>query len=233
MEISENYSSNERVKSLFSELQEKKIFDKRIKLIEDKKISNFQGLNFFTIFKHLKYNPMFFKNFLAKYDDDIVRFVLLHEAGHIETGSLFRIENILATLIIVIVLLCFLIWMFLVGIFVLIASIISGAIVIVALCLIVRLSLKSMRESEFYADEYALQKMQDNFQISDPCSLIDKMFSAMDSIENEMNYHDFSKEIFGKKRSHKFLFKMSGLQNGYHPTNKERADHLKNIAKCK
>ena len=232
MQVSENHSSDERVKRLFSELQEKKIFDRKIKLIEDKKISNFQGLNFFGMFKQLKYNPIFFKNFLAQNDDDIVRFVLLHEAGHIETGSLFRIENILAALIFVIIVMSFFIWVFLVGIFVLIASIISGAIVVAALCLIVRFSLKSLKEGEFYADEYALQTMQDNFQISDPCSLIDEMFSAMDSIENETNYRNFSKEIFGNKRSQKFLLKVSGLQNGYHPTNKERAEHLRKIAKC-
>jgi Zn-dependent protease with chaperone function len=231
MQVSENLSSDERVKRLFSELQEKNIFDRKIKLIEDKKISNFQGLNFFGMFKQLKYNPIFFKNFLAQYDDDIVRFILLHEAGHIETGSLFRIENILAALIFVIIVVSFCIWVFLVGIFVLIASIISGAIVVAALCLIVRLSLKSLKEGEFSADDYSLQMMIDNFQILDPCSLIDKVFGAMDSIENKTNYHAFSEEILGNKRSQKFLLKMSGLQNGYHPTNKERADHLRKIAK--
>ena len=38
MQLSENCSSEGRVKSLFLELQEKKIIDKKIKLSEDKKI---------------------------------------------------------------------------------------------------------------------------------------------------------------------------------------------------
>jgi len=221
----------DRLKQLFFELRDdRKIIDKKIELVEAPKTPNFQGLNIFGFRKLLRYNPSFFK-ILSRYDDNIIRFVLLHEAGHIESGSLLRIENILVAIISMIIVDTAIIMIFLSGLLQLIVLIISVIIIVAILILILRLSIDSMKNNEFVADENAFRKMRGCYQIGDPYVFIEKVFEAMDSIGNDTIYKEIGNEI--KENGGKILkliMKYSGLDKGYHPTNEDRVNRLKRIA---
>jgi len=230
--ISAILNENDRLKQLFFELKdERKMIDIQIDLVETMRTPNFQGLNFFGLLKLLRYNPVFFK-LLSRYDDNTIRFVLLHEAGHIESGSLYRIENILAVMVFLIFLVGIFITIILQGFIQLIVLMIFMIILVAMVCLIIKKSLKSMKNDEFVADEHAFKKMQENYEIGDPCVFIDNVFNAMDSIVKEPIYKEISNDAIGGGRIKELLMKYSGLDEGYHPTNPDRANRLKEIAKC-
>jgi len=227
-------NENDRLKQLFFELRdEREIIDKKIDLVETTKTPNFQGLNILGLFKLLRYNPLFFKECLSRHDDNIIRFVLLHEAGHIETGSWYRIENIIVGIILMVIVVAALTMILFSGFLRLIVLIISMVVIVGILCIIIRSFLESMKNDEFVADEHAFKKMQANYPIGHPCVFIDDIFNAMDSLEKDPSYKAISTKIMAGDRIKELLIKYSGLEKGYHPTNEDRAIRLKEIATCK
>jgi len=224
-----NDTIDKRLNFLFIELQdEEKIIDKNIKLTIDTKTSNFQGLNIFSI-KRIRYNPIFFQESLANYDDNIIRFVLLHEVGHISTGSWLRIENIVVTIaaftLLSIGMVDFFIQDFLMRL--LLWVLIFGLLMLI-LRFLIQFMFKSMKNLEYRADEFAFQKMREHYEISNPCSFIDDCFNAMTAIQQDEKLREKLKPTFFQK----IIAKSCGLEEDYHPTNEERVNKLKKISKC-
>jgi hypothetical protein len=230
--ISTILNKNDRLKQLFFELRdEKKIINKKIDLVETQRTPNFQGLNIFGLLKLIRYNPVFFKC-LSRYDDNIIRFVLLHEAGHIESGSLYRIENLLAIIVLLVIITGAIVWIFFNGILQLIVLLFSMAILVAIVCLIIKSFLERMKNDEFKADKYAFRKMQENYDFGAPCELIENIFCAMNSLEKEPVCKEIWKGILEGDQVKELLMKYSGLDKGYHPTNEDRANRLKEIVSC-
>jgi Zn-dependent protease with chaperone function len=219
---------DERLDSLFVEMWERNIIDKKIKLTINYKTSNFQGLNIFSI-KRIRYNPVFFRESLSKFSDDIIRFVLLHEVGHISSGSWLRIENIVAVVTIVAIatifvinnifhdfLVRFLLWV-----------LVFGALVL-TIRVLVQSMFKSLKNLEFQADEFAFEKMRINYEIPNPCTFIDDCFNIMTAIQKDVNLREKLKPTFFQK----LIVRLCSLEDDYHPTNEERVIRLKKIARC-
>ena len=226
-----NPSIDERLNKLFLELRdEKRIIDKKIRLVENKITPLIQGLNFIGIFKRIRYNPIF-ANYLIKSNDNIIRFILLHEAGHIATESFWlRLENVMVSLICIVFSIILLINFFVVDTLLkMLLEILVIFVLIFALRLIIKANFKSMKNLEFEADEYAIIKIRDHFTSIDICAFIDEIQNALDSIENDPILREKLKINWLKK----ILIKLVGLESGYYPTNEERAKRLKGISDCK
>jgi Zn-dependent protease with chaperone function len=168
-----------------------------------------------------------------QFDDNIVRFVLLHEACHIEKKGLLRIENILIGLVIVLMSCEILITHVFKGITAFIFSFFIGILILGIACFIIKLSINSMKDEELRADECALKKFKECYTVPDLCLFIDEIFKAMDTIVKDQKYKTIINENIGNDRITKLLFKYSGLDQGYHPTIELRAQRLKEIIKCK
>lgn len=229
MDFKEKNQNDETLYKLFLELQnEKKIIDKKIKLVETKFTPNFQGLNFFSLFKRIRFNPVFFRECHSKYGDNVIRFILLHESGHISTGSWLRNENILASAAIVAIIINIFTFFFADRFFGFIIGMSALVVIVLFIRFLIKFTLNSMKNDEFTADEYALKKMKEHYNISNPCSLIDECFNALQSIQNDPSYNE-------KQKMNLFLVivvKLIGLSEGYHPTIEERIKWLKEIEKC-
>jgi len=233
MTESSTNSNDNKLERLFLELRnDKGIIDKKVKLRVSTKTPNFQGLNYLEILKLLNYNPTFFNECLSKYSDNTIRFVILHEIGHIMDHRSSRIENTIVKYGI-------LIFIVLIGITLTIGggilgfglSILCAGIFLILLFREIKSKIGSMTNDEYTADAYALKKMQEHFVQANPCVFIDDVFNALDSISADPKYHKIRDDILGGQIKGAII-KSSGLENGYHPSNEDRVKRLKNIAKC-
>jgi Zn-dependent protease with chaperone function len=221
MFLKRNIPINKKLNYLFKELQvEKKIIDRKIKLIPYNRTSNFQGLNIFNIWKQIRYNPDFYEE-LSKYNDDYTRFILLHEAGHIAEKTLFRIENIIYTLAIIdasistITGLMYFSYTFLIGILFVTIFTIWASIV---------LGFPKLKKSEYHADEFALRTFKENFPFNNLCIFVEEFFYLLNKISEDPR--------FKLNDNQKLIVKIFFLGRDYHPTNVERIKRLIEIANC-
>jgi Zn-dependent protease with chaperone function len=221
--------SDDRLYSLFIEIRDlKNIIDKKIEITLDTKTSNFQGLNIFSI-KRIRYNPTFFQEALANYDDNIIRFVLLHEVGHISSGTWLRIENILVAIAAVTISIVFLINYFYDDFLVrLLLWMLIFGILALAIRFLIQSMFKSLKNLEYQADKFAFEKMRTHYEIPNPCSFIDDCFDAMTAIQQDASLREKLKPTYFQK----MIIKMCALEEDYHPTNEERVLRLKKIAGC-
>lgn len=76
-----------RLSNLFKDLQQRKLIDSHRKLeLSRNPVIGMQGNK---LSKKILYSEKFHNTVLAELDDDTVRFILLHEEGHIQKGSFF------------------------------------------------------------------------------------------------------------------------------------------------
>ena len=219
--------------SIFNELKDKKIIDPAIQLSTDKGTSNIQGLNFFNVVKRIRFNPYFYSHYLSTCDENTIRFVLLHEAGHISEFSWFRIENFLILSGVAMAFLIILISIFVTNfLFRLFGFTICFMVFLIFLRIFAQFFLDSLRNAEFDADHYAFIKFLDNYVVPDKCSFLEELFNILDSIMNDPRVNEIVYPSKVRRALVGSIIKLIGYEGGYHPENKERMDRLKKLANC-
>jgi Zn-dependent protease with chaperone function len=164
-----------RLYRIFRELQEKGLIDRRRKLVRCTFTPSIRGC---PALNCIRYRRSFYEKNLSRASDDILRFVLLHEEGHVRKGS-----SLLSALPAFPVLLCL---MFLghpslqaEGLPVTKLSFI--ALLLLTVFFAYRTYYCRMYDEEFTADRYAADAMRCCYRIRDPGALLQNLLSGLTS----------------------------------------------------
>jgi len=229
MELS---TEDKRLADLFLDLQKDRLKDgktinlisKDRKLIPDYKVDNFQGNK---VKKQIKYNPEYFHENVAIFNDDVLRFVLLHEEAHVIRSrskmSYFVYISPIIILILGAIFLCYpisLIITFQDNQFIL--SNIPLFVIVLILALLIGLpilwrnSWDVMLDDELDADNYAAECLYLFFGIQNPAATIYPYF-AKEPSEKEKQ----------KSKKRKCNMKIIGTYPPYHPANCVRLEKIR------
>lgn len=220
-------NEEERIFNIFNDLQNDRqnngmiinLIAKSRKLISDKKIGNFQGDKSKN---EIRYNPDFFRDTITKYDDNLIRFILLHEEAHISSsqnhtrGSFYVFIGIVFLLTIILYLNLLSIGIIFQETIYKIPSMISS-IALLFICLSIgipaiwRYQWDAMFEDELTADYYGAECLSKYFYDPDPSKTVGPYFIEENSLQEE-------ERIARKKR----MMKLWGVYPDYHPSNYER-----------
>lgn len=170
-----------------------------------------QGVSFL---KKIRYNKSFYENYLTKLDDDILRFILLHEEGHIKNGS--SVPYYIIAIVSILFLLLF--WYpFNYGLFN------SLIFILIFFPLSYRFLYISLRKEEFKADEFAAISMKNGYNIFDSTELLRNMFQKVDEITTQNNQKSpFSMLLL-------IFIILIGFFPDYHPAPCERIANVKKM----
>ena len=220
-------NEEERISHIFSDLQKDRqnngiiinLISKSRKLISDKKIGNFQGDKSKN---EIRYDPDFFRDTVSKYNDNLIRFILLHEEAHI-FSSKNHTKELFYVFIRIVSLFTIILYFNLLSIGIIfhestfkIPSMISS-IVFFIFCLMVgipaiwRYQWDVMFEDELTADYYGAKCLSEYFNDLDPSKTVGPYFMEKNSFKEE-------ERITRKKR----MMKLWGVYPDYHPSNYER-----------
>lgn len=164
---------NSRLHRIFRELQKKGLIDRRTRLVRcpfTVSIRGCPGLNC------IRYRHSFYERTLSGASDDALRFVLLHEEGHVRKGS-----SLLSVLPALPVLLC----LIFLGHSPLPAEGLPAAKPILVVLLLLtaffayRTYYRRICDEEFIADRYAADAMRCCYRVRDPGALLQNLLSGL------------------------------------------------------
>ena len=160
-----------RLHRIFRELQGKGLIGRERRLVQCPFTPSARGC---PALNCIRYRRSFYEGYLFGASDDTLRFVLLHEEGHIRSGSslLFALPALLAPMLLPVVL------PFLQagGLPVRLASI---ALLAVTVLFTYVIYCRRMCDEEFAADRYAAEAMRRCYGVKDPGSLLQNLLSAL------------------------------------------------------
>ena len=137
--------------------------------------------------KKILYTQKFYNNLLSELDDDTLRFVLLHEEGHIQKGSLLPHLGFLLAILFFIILFYYPFnygwpyWLF---------------YILIVIPLVYRSVYISLYREELIADSFAAEIMKREFHIEKPSKLLKCLFLKADEKENLKSPMKKSKILF-------------------------------------
>jgi Zn-dependent protease with chaperone function len=199
-----------RLVRLFSELVERRLIapDRTI-TISRNPLLTMRGDKFK---KQIQYRKQFYDIFLSELDDDTLRFVLLHEEGHIQIGSSVPYLSFL------------LVALGFIGIFYFpfsLGPLYSLVYLLIAVPLWYRAVFQVMFQEEFKADLFAAARMRDGFQIARPSELARRLFDKAEEKRRSLRR---------KRRSTAVLLLIMliilGLIPDYHPSYHARVEMI-------
>ncbi len=220
-------TSVNRLDAIFKELKNDGLINPKRKLKETMFTSQIQG-----IFKQIRYNKKFYIQHLSKLDNNQLKFVLLHEEGHIVKGSLKEYIWIFLFILGGIFLFKWPIHGFFDFIFIFngqsysisnlgssITQIFTMVIyILIFFPLLYRLFYELMFNAEFSADEYAANGLKSRYGIEHPSSVM------KDTLEHILSQYNFRI----KERIFLVIYQVVGLYPGYHPSITERVQNIIN-----
>ncbi len=167
--------SNNRFFRIFHELQAEGLIAEKRRLRECPTTLNVQGF-----MRSIRYRKAFYDEKLSRLSDDALRFILLHEEGHIKKGSLTPYGIIALPLLLLIVLtkspFATLPDAGLTAMEGLLGQVPTKALIISAalavMLLIYRIFYRRMYDEEFTADRYAAEIMKTQYNIHEPSLLL-------------------------------------------------------------
>lgn len=162
--------SDDRLFTLFRELQARGLIDGKRRLLASPVTPNMQGMA-----RSIRYRKAFYEQKLAHLSDDALRFVLLHEEGHIREGSLATYGIAALPLL----LLIGLAGSPLTAVPDAAISAISALLVAGAALLCYRIFYRRMYEEEFVADRYAAEILQRHYNIGHPSRLLQSILTGI------------------------------------------------------
>ena len=190
-------------------------------MIPDESTLNFQGDK---ATKQIKYNPVYYHDNISIFNDDVLRFTLLHEEAHIIRSkskmSYFRYVTIFLIILVGVFFFAFPLSLILKlpTTELAISSIPLYAIVMVlglffCLPIVWRYSWDTMNYDEFDADDYAAGCLFKFFDIQNPAQTVLPYFKKVISEKEKQ-----------KTKKLKFKMKLVGTYPDYHPANCERLE---------
>jgi len=209
-------SDSSRLHALFEDLKKKHLVDQNRKLVSDRFVSQFQG-----IFGKIRYNEQFYNSYLVDLDDNVLRFILLHEEGHLKSGTKLPFPAFGAVVILFLVL----VYRYQIGLFM------SIFYLLFLLAVVYRGLFITLYKEEFKVDLFSAELMKNKFDVKQPSQLLKQFFRGIDGYRNRTNSKNNSRLIL-------LIFMIvTGLFPDYHPADcsrilnierniDERADHL-------
>ncbi len=159
-----NDESDDRFFEIFRELQAQGLIDRKRRLRECPFTPNVQGMA-----RSIRYRRAFYEQKLAHLGDDSLRFVLLHEEGHIRKGSLTTYGIVALPLLLLIVLAASPL------------AAVPGAVlgVSAAALLCYHTFYRRMYDEEFVADRYAAETLKTHYNVSHPSRLLRSILTGI------------------------------------------------------
>jgi len=220
-------NSEDRLIKILKELQNEGSIEKKRQLKKNLFTGQIQG-----IFNKIRYNEKFYKNHLSNLNDNQLKYVLLHEEGHIIRGCIL---DYIWLFIFVIGGICIFYWPirgFFDFVFVINGNIYTFTqlgrffieifscliYILIIFPLLYRLFYSRMYHAEFKADEYAANCLREKNGISNPSAIMKETFEQI-----------LSKYEFGiKEKLIAIILQFIGFYPGYHPSEGERILNIKN-----
>ncbi|MDD4568196.1 MAG: M48 family metalloprotease [Methanoculleus chikugoensis] len=164
---------NSRLYRIFRELQEKGLIDRRTRLVRCPLTVSIRGC---PALNCIRYRHSFYKRNLAGVSDNTLRFVLLHEEGHVRKGS-----SLLSALPALPVLLClaFLGHPSLQAEGLPVVKPVFVALLLLTAFFAYRTYYRRMDDEEFIADRYAADAMRCCYRVRDPGALLQDLLSGL------------------------------------------------------
>ncbi|BBL68526.1 M48 family metalloprotease [Methanoculleus chikugoensis] len=164
---------NSRLYRIFRELQEKGLIDRRTRLVRCPLTVSIRGC---PALNCIRYRHSFYKRNLSGASDNTLRFVLLHEEGHVRKGS-----SLLSALPALPVLLClaFLGHPSLHAEGLPVAKPVFVALLLLTAFFAYRTYYRRMDDEEFIADRYAADAMRCCYRVRDPGALLQSLLSGL------------------------------------------------------
>ena len=227
----ETIDSEKRLLEIFNDLKKDRmkngktinLIHKERKLVADKNTQNFQADH---TQKLIKYNPDFFHNHFLKSNDNVIRYVLLHEEVHLSKGKnysfLLFIPSIVIVLISALIMYSPISAQLTFQEYTLIFSNIVMGIVFLTLMLLIiissswRILWDSMYNEEINSDLYGAECLVDFFHENNPANIAGE-FLLMKYTEKEEQ----------RIKRLKIIMKIIGVYPDYHPTECERIEKIR------
>lgn len=227
----ETSDSEKRLLEIFNDLKKDRMTDGKIvhlihkdrKLVADKKALNFQADHARKI---IKYNPDYFHNHFLKSNDNVIRYILLHEESHLSNGKNYSLFFFIPSIVI---LLIGAIIMYLpisaqltfqeYTIF--FSNIVMGIIFLTLILLIIisflwRILWDSMYNEEINSDLYGAKCLVDFFHEKNPADIAQEFLL--------MKYTEIEEQSIKRL---KIFLKIIGAYPDYHPHAYERIEKIR------
>lgn len=221
-----------RISDIFKDLQKDRqengiiinLIDRSRTLIPDKKTDNFHGDK---LKNKITYNPDYFHDVISKYDDNLIRFILLHEEAHV-SDSKNRLKEFFYIFIGIVTSLTIIIAIFTGSVRLIFQESqyeIPGmvfALFFLFICLLTgipaiwRYQWDAMFEDELSADHYGVMCLLKYFNDVDIVTTVSPFFTEEPSIQE--------KERIARKIRN---MKLCGVYPDYHPSNPERLEKIR------
>ena len=201
--------SNDKITEIFYSLQKQELIDRTREIKPSKNVTAFKADVVF-------FNTIFYDPRCCVLDENSIRFVLLHEEGHIIKKQFSKPPLIIFLILI-------LIPVILVTVNTLTNkgdNFISTILPIIVVCYtvlflfsLIKILNESLRLDEFQSDEFAARILRDNFSINNPSKVADIAFIEIRKLyEKDLN----------EKFKDSFVFRLIVAIANYHPKDSER-----------
>lgn len=180
-----NAESDPRLYRIFRELQEKGLIDRKTRLVRCPLTVSIRGS---PALNCIRYRYSFYERYLSGASDDALRFMLLHEEGHVRKGS-----SLLSALLALPLLPCLAFFghpPLLAGALPL-AKLVFAALILLTVLFAYRTYYRRMDDEEFTADRYAADAMRNCYRTRDPGALLQNLLFGLrrgPSLRSESDY---------------------------------------------
>jgi Zn-dependent protease with chaperone function len=214
-------SSNDttsRLHMLFLELQEKGLIERDRRLVRCPITLSMRGSSFLNC---IRYGPRFCEESLSGFSDDVLRFVLLHEEGHIRKGTSLLFSFMIIPVLLYLIALHQPVTIEALHLGIL-SSLPAGGLTVAKISLIIALLTvpvtysryyRSMYDEEFGADRFAAEAMRQYYKVTKPSALLSALLAGLWTDESA----DTTKKRFGLLRQ----------RGEYHPPIHERVRRIR------
>ena len=199
-----------RLFNIFNDLQQRQLIDiQRSLALSNSSLVQMQGNK---LSKKILYNQKFYDNLLSELDDDTLRFVLLHEEGHIQKGSFLPHLGFSVAILFFISLFYYPFnygwpyWLF---------------YILIVIPLVYRSVYIILYKEEFIADSFAAEIMRREFHIEKPSKLLKCLFLKVDEKTNSKTPMKKSKILLI------FFAIIIGMFPDYHPADCTRIANIR------
>ena len=210
------FASNDhsRLYRIFEELQEMGLIDRGRRLVQCPFTISIRGC---PALNSIRYRRTFYEKNLSRASDDTLRFVLLHEEGHIRMGS-SRVSALLAFPVLPYLILLH-------QPFLQVGGLPVGKVAFIAFLLLVvlfgyRAYYRRMYDEEFIADRYAADALRRCYQIRDAGTILQSLLSGLRA----------GAAASRRKKRSGLLRVVSGILSSepdYHPSISERVQSIR------
>lgn len=223
--------SEKRINEIFTDLKKDRVkdgkninlIDKSRKLVATKNVINFQGDH---LKKKIKYNSEFYTDHLSHSSDNVIRFILLHEEGHLANGKNYLLLIFIPLIVIAFVSVLIMyspirLQFFFQEYSILISNFVAGVIFFIFMIMITistswRFLWDSMYDEEIQCDLYGAESIVENFEERDPLSVAREFF-----------LDDLTQSETKKIELLVIVMKVIGTYPDYHPSVYARLEKIK------